>query len=545
MERVNPGDAGSIFEPAGAGSGPVGGVAIVTQSASLAALFSDEIRTRAWRAAKVANIGNQLDVTHAQLIDWLRRDDETRVIGLHLEAVTDGQRLMAAISGVGKPVVVLRAARTAAGARASSTHSGSSAGEREVYLSALRQAGAVVVSSAEELLDSLEALSLGTGRPGAGKRVGILTASGALGVLAADAAEDAGLEVPVLSSSTQSRLRHLVPRLPASGNPVDVGQGQDAATLAECARAIADDLAVDALIVLGAGPSSRDLAAALRQLTADKAIVGSGLPPAPGFPSFASAERAIAAYRSLVAYGRRRTATFEAARAAAAVPAASVTPMTIEGIGVMDEYEAKRLLDRWEVPVVPETLVTGPGRHEFVPIRKLATHFGYPVVLKAIREDIVHKSEMGAVAVGLASNEELQRAWEQMHERFPNAAWLVQPFLPGDVEVVVSARRDPVFGPVVSFRPGGVIAELYADVALRVAPFDRAEAIEMIEETTAAALMHGFRGLPEHDPAEVADVLVKVGRLMLGQPSVRELEIGPLLLTEKGPIAVSAMAEIG
>src|SRR5581483_8612001 len=104
MERVNPGDAGSIFEPAGAGSGPVGGVAIVTQSASLAALFSDEIRTRAWRAAKVANIGNQLDVTHAQLIDWLRRDDETRVIGVHLEAVTDGQRLMAAISGVGKPV---------------------------------------------------------------------------------------------------------------------------------------------------------------------------------------------------------------------------------------------------------------------------------------------------------------------------------------------------------------------------------------------------------------------------------------------------------
>jgi succinyl-CoA synthetase beta subunit len=218
--------------------------------------------------------------------------------------------------------------------------------------------------------------------------------------------------------------------------------------------------------------------------------------------------------------------------------------MNIEGSGVMDEYEAKRLLDRWRVPVVPETLVTGPGRHEFTPIRKLATHFGFPVVLKAIHRDIIHKSEMGAVAVGIPDIDQLKMAWEGMHARFPDAAWLIQPFLPGDVEVIVGAKRDPVFGPVVVFGTGGVLTELYHDVAMRIAPLTEADALEMIEATKAAELMRGFRGLPVHDPREVADIIVKIGDLMLGQPSVMELDVNPLLLTEKGPIAVDAMAVI-
>ncbi|MDE3075916.1 MAG: acetate--CoA ligase family protein, partial [Chloroflexota bacterium] len=134
---------------------------------------------------------------------------------------------------------------------------------------------------------------------------------------------------------------------------------------------------------------------------------------------------------------------------------------------------------------------------------------------------------------------------EQMHERFPNAAWLVHPMLPGDVELVIGARRDPVFGPYVFFGGGGIMTELYGDVSMRVAPFSQREATEMIEETKAALLMRGFHGLPLHDLNEVADILVNVGRLMLGQPSVRQLEINPLLLTEKGPVVMEAIAVIG
>lgn len=224
---------------------------------------------------------------------------------------------------------------------------------------------------------------------------------------------------------------------------------------------------------------------------------------------------------------------------------AAVEPMNIEGSGAMDEYEAKRLLDRWGVPVVPETLVTGPGRHEFTPIRKLATHLGFPVALKAIRRDIVRKSDMGAVVVGIPTIDDLKSAWDDMHARFPDAAWLIQPFLPGDVELIVRATRDTAFGPVVTVGPGGIMTELYGDVALRIAPFVAVEALQMIEETKASALLRGFRGLPVHELEPIADVLVRVGDLMLGQPTVLELSLDPLLITEKGPVVVDAKAVIG
>lgn len=271
------------------------------------------------------------------------------------------------------------------------------------------------------------------------------------------------------------------------------------------------------------------------------AEVGLEVPNIP-LPAFPTPERTARAYRVLVDY----TAAIQQKRASIYVSSQdSVTPMNIEGSGVMDEHETKRLLDRWEITVVPETLVTGPGRHEFTPLRKLAIHFGFPVVLKAVRKDIIDKVGMGAVASGLQDVDELELAWEKMHDKFPDAAWLVHPMLPGDIELVIGAHRDPAFGPVILLGGGGVMTELYNDIAVRVAPYSMDDAMAMIEETRSAALMRGFHGLPVHDPVEVAAVLVKVGNLMLGQPTVQELAINPLLLTEKGPIVMDAMAVIG
>jgi acetyltransferase len=321
----------------------------------------------------------------------------------------------------------------------------------------------------------------------------------------------------------------------------------DPANIAGCVEAVAADPSVDGLIFINVGRDFPEFGAAFAEV-AQRLPVTAFVTSAPAVlrglegrvPNLPTPERAVHAYKALVEYARWSSLTLPSPAAAGE----GVIPMSIEGSGVMDEYEAKRLLDRWGVPVVPETLVTGPGRHEFTPVRKLATHFGFPVVLKAIHRDIIHKSEMGAVAVGIPDIDQLKMAWEGMHARFPDAAWLIQPFLPGDVEVIVGAKRDPVFGPVVVFGTGGVLTELYHDVAMRIAPFTEADALEMIEATKAAELMRGFRGLPVHDPREVADIIVKIGDLMLGQPSVMELDVNPLLLTEKGPIAVDAMAVI-
>jgi acetate---CoA ligase (ADP-forming) len=257
--------------------------------------------------------------------------------------------------------------------------------------------------------------------------------------------------------------------------------------------------------------------------------------------SYPTPERTVRAYKAMVDYAATRQ---RQGRDLQPTRHELPTPMNIEGAGIMDEHEAERLLDRWGIPVVPGTLVTGPGRHELTPIRKLATHFGYPVVLKAIQRDLTHKSEQGAIALGLASNEQLRDAWEAMHTRFPDAAWLIQPFLPGDVEVVIRGWRNPTCGPVVSFASGGVLTELYHDIAHRVAPLTEDDALEMIQETKAQALLGGFHGLPVHDPRELAEVIVRIGDLMVGQPSVQEIKAEPLLVTEKGPFVVGASAVI-
>ncbi|MBV9120028.1 MAG: acetate--CoA ligase family protein [Chloroflexi bacterium] len=524
-----------------------GRISFVSQSGAYGGIFFEEIKRRGIGVSKFVSIGNQLDVSHGDVIAWLAQDPETAVIAMFIEAIKDGPAFIDAVRAAGKPVVVLKAGRTSAGSRASASHTGSLAGQREVYEAAFRQSGALLTATSEEFFDAAVTLAAYEGRSlPASNRVAIMTISGGPCVIASDTCEEAGLEVPVLASQTQARLRELIPDFGASGNPVDMTPQVDPENIAGCVDAVAADPNVDGLIFINVGrdfpefgssfkSAARRLPVTAFVLSAPRVLeeLGSGVPNLP------TPERAVHAYAALVAQAK-------ALKYRAAPPSApDISPMSIDGTGVMDEHEAKRLLDRWGVPVVPETLVTGPGRHEFTPIRKLAQHFGFPVVLKAIRADIIHKTEMGAVAVGLQNAQQLEQAWQDMHERFPDAAWLVQPFLPGDVEVIVGAHRDPVFGPVVVFGTGGVMTELYHDVSLRIAPVSTEDALEMIAETHAAELLKGFRGLPVHDPREIAEIIVAVGHLMLSQPQVQELDINPLLLTEKGPIAVDAMAVIG
>jgi acetate---CoA ligase (ADP-forming) len=523
-------------------------ISLVSQGGAYGGIFFDEAEQRGIGVSKFVSVGNQLDVSHADLIAWLSGDPDTAVIALFVEAIKDGAAFMEAARNAGKPIVVLKAGRTHAGSRAAASHTGSLAGEHEVYEAAFKQSGVLLARNTEDFFDAAIALAAYEGGPlPASNRVGIMTTSGGPSIIASDTCEEVGLEVPVLAPETQGRLRQLIPAFGATGNPVDMTPQVEPTHIAGCVQAVMADPSVDGVILIDLGRDFPELGTAFAAAAADLPVTAfvesapavlSGL--AGKVPNFPTPERAVRAYRALAEYARRKSVTLPSSAAASD----GVIPMSIEGSGVMDEYEAKRLLDRWGVPVVPETLVTGPGRHEFTPIRKLATHFGFPVVLKAIHRDIIHKSEMGAVVAGIPDIDKLKLVWETMHARFPDAAWLIQPFLPADVEVIVGAKRDPVFGPVVVFGTGGVLTELYHDVAMRIAPLTEADALEMIEFTKAAALMRGFRGLPIHDPREVAEIIVKIGQLMLGQPSVLELDANPLLLTEKGPIAVAAMAVI-
>ena len=448
----------------------------------------------------------------------------SRAVALIIERFGDGRAFVEVAQAAICPVVVLVLPRETAGGEPEESPSAIGA--------ALRKARALRAASLEELADAVVCLAANLHKlPSSADATLVapealrpwLLATGQAEGLSLTASDDV-LPSAAPEAGAPAATPHLeagaLRALPGLGGIILVQAGAAAAGLADGLAGVASTLPVAACF---ADPVQRRAARDA------------------GWPVFPTPERALRAYRALVSVGR---GPLDRAAGEVVEPANPVQPMAIEGTGVMDEHEAKRLLDRWGVTVVPETLVIGPGRHEFTPVRKLATHFGFPVALKAIRRDIVDKVGMGAVASNVQTVEELEAAWERLHAAFPDAAWLVQPMLPGDIELIVGARRDPTFGPLVQIGPGGVMTELYDDVATRLAPLTEADALAMIGETTVHTLLAGFRGLPFHDPREVAQVLVRVGDLMLGQPSVEELAINPLLLTEKGPIVMDALAVI-
>ncbi|HEX6513062.1 MAG TPA: acetate--CoA ligase family protein, partial [Chloroflexota bacterium] len=231
-----------------------GRISFVSQSGAYGGIFFEEIKQRGVGVSKFASIGNQLDVSHADLVAWLDADPETAVIALFIEAVKDGPAFMEAVTAASKAVVVFKAGRTHAGSRASASHTGSLAGEREVYDAAFKQAGVIVARDTEEFFDACIALAGAEGRlfP-ASNRVGIMTISGGPSVIASDACEEAGLQVPVLAPDTQGRLRQLIPEFGASGNPVDMTPQIEPASIAGCVEAVVEDPSIDGLIFINVG----------------------------------------------------------------------------------------------------------------------------------------------------------------------------------------------------------------------------------------------------------------------------------------------------
>ncbi|HVA24626.1 MAG TPA: CoA-binding protein, partial [Chloroflexota bacterium] len=321
-----------------------GRISFVSQSGAYGGIFFEEIKQRGIGVSKFVSIGNQLDVSHADMIAWLASDPETAVIALFIEAVKDGDAFMKATRGAGKPVVVLKAGRTHAGSRAAASHTGSLAGEQEVYEAAFKQSGALLTRNTGEFFDAAIALAAYEGRPlPASNRLGIMTISGGPCVIASDTCEEVGLDVPVLAPETQGRIRQLIPAFGAAGNPVDLTPQVNPASIAACVKAVVADPSVDGLIFLNVGLDFPEFGTAFAH-AAEKVPVTAFAISAPSVlqglqgkvPTLPTPERAVQAYRALVAYaavqGRAQSSELRAL--------SSTVPMNIEGSGVMDEHEA-------------------------------------------------------------------------------------------------------------------------------------------------------------------------------------------------------------
>jgi acyl-CoA synthetase (NDP forming) len=535
---------------------PAGPLGIISQSGNLGSFTALLARERGIGISRFMTTGNECDVDVADGIAWLARDPATKVILCCLETCRDAPRLIAAFEDArqaGKPVVVLKIGASEAGQAAAASHTGALAGSDAVFDAVFRRAGVWRVRSVEQLLDLGHAAAvLGLERLPKGPRTVLLTASGGFGVLLADAASAAGLELPALSADTQRRILDVVPYASAR-NPVDATaqMGSRPEILAGILSAILEDEQCDALLLLLSSslyiPRLRAVfmqtLAGIRARYPDKVVLLSIHGPqdaveeltAMGFPVVDGVDASAQVLAGL-------SGLAEARRLSASSPTVLPPAVPLPPDALRNEHGAKRALAAAGVPVLPEQVVASAGE-----AAEAARAMGFPVVLKVVSEDLPHKTEVGGVVLDLPDAGAVAAAHDAMLARVRDKApaaridgVLVSPMRRGGTEMILGAKRDPVFGPVVIVGLGGIFAEILEDVAVRPAPVDEAEALEMLRSLKAFPVLNGARGRPRADLPAAARAIAALSRFAAAHAGqVAEIDINPLLLLPEGQGAVA------
>jgi acetyltransferase len=538
-----------------------GSLGFFSHSGALGTAILDWSRDHRLGFSLLASLGNQADVDETDLLAALADDADTRVILGYLEGVAEGRAFFAALSAATtrKPCVLMKAGRSLEGARAVSSHTGALAGSDRAFDAAARQAGALRVTTLEEMFDVARALVAGRTPPG--RRVILVTNGGGLGILATDAARDAGLEVTALPASTRARLGAVLPSHAATANPVDLIGDATPSRYGDALHALADEPA--SLVVMLAPQAATDAAGVARAVlgaTRDRpapvlGVFAGGARVRPGVtvledagvPCYHFPERAVRALAHVVALAGRRPApvsppapSVDPARRAAAVA-------TARAAGTLGLLEGAPLLGAYGIEVVPARAARTPAE-----AAEAARALGPPVAIKILSPDISHKTDVGGVVLDLATPEAVAAAAEGMLSRIarerPRARLdgvLVQSMAGGDAtELLLGMVRDPQFGPLVVVGFGGIFVEILGDTAMRLAPVEPAEARAMLAELRMAPALGGFRGRPAADLDTLADTVSRFSRLVSDVPELQELEINPLLAGPRGARALDVRGQM-
>jgi acetyltransferase len=534
------------------GTPPVGPIGFFSQSGALCAAILDWSRERGLGFSLFASLGNEADVTETDVIAALAEDPETAVIAGYVEGVADGRRFFEVLRSAAsrKPCVLMKAGRSPSGAHAVSSHTGALAGADRVFDAAVRQAGAIRARTMEELFDLARALA---DQPlPRSRRLVIVTNGGGPGILAADAAADAGLIVAPLDEALEARLRAVLPASASVGNPIDLVGDAGPARYGDALRAL-DGVDAARLVILTpqAATDAVAIARAIRAATRDgRAPVLASFLGGPrvrpgaqaleehGIPCLPFPERAVTTLAAMARLAERReeartpTPSIDVASAAA-----YLASMRRAGRTQLSLLDAAPLLAAAGIPLAPARLARTPED-----AAAIAAEIGPPVALKIVSPQIVHKTDVGGVVLGVESPAAVRAEASALLERIARACpgasvdgVLVQLMVPRKgVELVLGAVRDPQFGPVVMVGFGGIYVEILADVALRLAPVDREEARRMLEELALAPALKGARGRPPVKLDAVAETIARFAALVLSCPDIAALEINPLVASEDG-----------
>ena len=548
-----------------------GDIAFLAQSGAISTSVLDWAMARGIGFSHVVALGDMADVDFGDMLDYLANDAATRAILLYMEAVTQPRKFMSAARAAArtKPVIVVKGGRHARSAAAAASHTGRLAGSDVEYTAAFRRAGMLRVASLDELFDAVETLAVA--RAPKGPRLCVVTNGGGLGVLAADALLDERGELAALAPATIERLSAVLPPGWSRGNPVDVIGDAPPERFAAALETVLDDPACDAVLVLhcptavSSGLRAAQAVAAVCERRPEAVVFTSWLGEhtaraareelaARRVPTYATPEHAVRAFMQRVDYRRNQELlietppsvapfTVEAAAVAAAFAAADAA-----GRAWLTAAETRAVLAAYGVPTTGAMAAATPAD-----AGAAAERFGGAVALKIQSRDIVHKSDVGGVALNLRGRGATERAAQHMLERVRAATpearidgFSVEPMQAseGSLELIVGIHAHGDFGPMVLFGEGGAAVEVIADTAMELPPLNPKLAHELMRRTRVFSRMQGFRNVAPVDIDAVARVLTRVAQLVVDCPRVVELEINPLLASPAGCVALDARLAI-
>jgi acetyl coenzyme A synthetase (ADP forming)-like protein len=543
-----------------------GSIGYISQSGALLAAILDLANANGIGFSSLVSIGNKADIDELDVINAFGEQEETKVIAGYLESITDGDVFVREAEEISnrKPILLMKSGSTAAGAKAASSHTGSLAGGEVAYESAFKRAGVIRCDSIKQQFDFAQAFA--TQPLPQGSTVAVITNAGGPGIMAADAIEEQGLTFAKLAEETMKKLAEKLPAAANVHNPVDV-LGDALADRYEFALdVVLEDPNVNSVVVLltpQAMTQAKETAEAVVKIVAQKKIgkpvlacflgaakVAEGVQilRRGGIPQYDSPESAVTTLKAIVDFVRWRT------RPKRVVRLFSVNRRKVESIverhlrrGLLDigEAEAKEIIEAYGFATPKGSIATTAEQ-----AGNIAQQLGFPVVLKIWSPDILHKSDVGGVKVGLRSEQEVKDAFDLMMYRIPKKrpdahilGVLVQEMVRGTgKEVIIGMHRDPHFGPLMMFGMGGIMVEVLKDVAFYLAPLTAEEAKQMLLNTKTYHILTGVRGQEGVDIEAIAEGLQRVSQLVTEFPEIKEMDINPYVVGAPGttPIAVDA-----
>ena len=544
-----------------------GYISFITQSGALGTAILDWANTNNIGFSKFVSMGNKADLNEIDFFEHWLEDDNTNVITAYVEGVTDGAEFIEVCSQVTKrkPVILVKAGNTDAGAKAVSSHTGTLAGSSRAYDAAFKQAGIIRAKTIKDLFNM--AISFAHQPLPEGSNVVIVTNAGGPGIMASDACEENNIWLAGINTETYESLKSFLPPSANFYNPIDVlGDALDD-RYGRTFEIVLEDDAINAMIVIltpqamtRSLETAKSLVSAINKSTREIPVItcfmgGNEVREAVdylnrhGIPNFDIPEEAVDALRALIDQKNwmiRKIEKLETFDVKKSKVKKILNRFRDEGKNEIGEMEAREVLEAYNIRIPAARVAKNVDD-----AREIVKDIGYPVVLKIDSPDILHKSDVGGIIVGIENNEDLEEAFDSImlnvQRYMPKAAIngiSIQEMIQDKKEIIIGINKDPQFGHMIMFGLGGIYVEVLKDVSFRIAPITRSVAREMINEIKSINLLRGVRGENPSDIQSVVEVLLKISQLVTDFPDIIEMDINPLFVLEEGKGSIAGDVRI-